>query len=127
YCYKLTELIMSSLRNVTSRITGSMMENYQGRKVSLIGLAEGVDSSGQTFLLKTSDKCDVKVYLAEPLNEYVGGLTEVFGEVSSMSSINCFDYVLFTKEQAASFDMDMYNTAISMTSKYSQYYKVGAH
>ncbi|XP_029640120.1 replication protein A 14 kDa subunit-like [Octopus sinensis] len=116
---------MSTLRHVTSRINGSMMPKFQGRKACLLGIAQGVDSSGLSFKLKTCDDVNVSVYLAEPLNEYVGGLTEVFGEVSSNSSMNCQDYVLFTKEQTDSFDMEMYNTAVEMISKYSDHYKVG--
>ena len=116
---------MSLSKSGSPRISGSMMAKFQGKSVVLMGNARDVDSNGMSFTLQTCDMQNIKVNLSEPLSEYVGGLIEVLGDVTSYNSINCKHYILFSKEQTDSFDMDMYNSTMEMISKFSQHYRIG--
>lgn len=116
---------MSFATSGAPRINGSVLAKFKGKKVVLLGNARNVDSNGMSFTLQTCDKHDIQVHLSEPLSEYVGGLTEVLGEVSSHNSINCNHYILFSKEQTDSFDMEMYNSTMEMINKFPQHYRIG--
>lgn len=102
-----------------------MLPSFQGRTVCLLGNAKDVDSNGTAFTLSTGDGQDVKVIMQEPLGEYVSGLTEVHGNVDAHNNINCQSYIAFPKEISDTFDLGLYNDAVELTSRFSEFYKVG--
>ncbi|KAL3831788.1 hypothetical protein ACJMK2_023492 [Sinanodonta woodiana] len=110
---------------VKPRINGSMLSNYRGRQVCVLGIGKQVDSNGTSFILSTSDNQDIKVIMQEPLNEYVSGLTEVHGQVDPRNQIICQNYINFPKEVSDSFDMNLYNEAIGLMSRLSEHYITG--
>nr|AFK73704.1 replication protein A3 [Ostrea edulis] len=107
------------------RVNGKLLPSFQGRNVCLLGNAKDVDSNGTAFILSTSDGQDVRIIMQEPLGEYVSGLTEVHGSVDAQNNIHCQSYVAFPKEISDTFDLELYNNAVELTSRFSEFYKVG--
>ena len=107
------------------RVNASMLSNYQGRNVCLLGLAKNVDSNGMSFTLTSSDGQDTKVIMQEPLNEYVSGLTEVIGTVDPQNRIQCENYMVHPTECTETFDMDLYNKAVELMCRLPQHYITG--
>lgn len=110
---------------VTARVNASMLPSYQGKNVCLLGMAKDVDSNGASFTLTACDGKDVKVYMQEPLNEYVAGLTEVHGKVDGRNNIQCVNYITFPETASQTFNMDLYNSAVDLMVRASQYYHQG--
>ncbi|XP_061164218.1 replication protein A 14 kDa subunit-like [Saccostrea echinata] len=107
------------------RVNGKMLPSFQGRSVCVLGNAKDVDSNGTAFTLSTSDGQDIRIIMQEPLGEYVSGLTEVHGNVDAQNNIHCLNYIAFPKEISDTFDMGLYNDAVELTSRFSEFYKVG--
>ncbi|XP_062585556.1 replication protein A 14 kDa subunit-like [Saccostrea cucullata] len=107
------------------RVNGKMLSSFQGRCVCVLGNAKDVDSNGTAFTLSTSDGQDIRIIMQEPLGEYVSGLTEVHGNVDAQNNIHCQNYIAFPKEISDTFDMGLYNDAVELTSRFSEFYKVG--
>jgi len=103
------------------RINGSMLAQYQGRPVCVLGLATSVDRNGLSFQLTSSDNQNIVVHLQEPLQELVHGLVEVHGSVTGSSEVTCYDYILFSDEMSQTFDMESYNKAITMMQKFAEW------
>ncbi|GFN83406.1 replication protein a 14 kda subunit [Plakobranchus ocellatus] len=116
---------MSGDEHTKPRVNASLLPNYLGRQVCLLGLAKNVDSSGTFFTLTTSDNQDVRVQMQEPLSMHVAGLTEVQGQVASRNSVQCDNVVVFSDEATESFDMALYQRALELTQRCSDHYIQG--
>ncbi|KAK7500781.1 hypothetical protein BaRGS_00008025 [Batillaria attramentaria] len=103
------------------RINGALLPNYNGKQVCLLGKAKDVDPNGMFFTLVTSDDQEIRVNMAEPLSEYVAGLTEVHGTVQG-KSISCENFVLFSEEASEKFDMGLYNQAVQLMERCGEHY-----
>ncbi|RUS87800.1 hypothetical protein EGW08_004465 [Elysia chlorotica] len=107
------------------RVNGSLLPNYMGRQVCLLGMAKNVDSSGNFFTLTTSDNQDVRIQMQQPLDVHVAGLTEVHGQVASRNSVTCENVVVFSDEATEKFDMALYQKALELTQRCSNHYIQG--
>lgn len=109
----------------TTRVNAEMLPSFQGRNVSVLGMAKDVDSNGTAFTLTCSDGKDVRVIMQEPLSEYVSGLTEVQGQVDSRNQIQCQNYITFPDEVSQKFNLENYNTAVELMARCPQFYQQG--
>jgi len=100
------------------RVNGSMLREYQGKNVCLIGTVSNVDKSGYAFQLTTSDQQNVSIRLLEPLQDMLHGVVEVVGSVSGSNQITCTNYTQFSEEMTQNFDMESYNKAVIMMHKF---------
>ncbi|CAF0823364.1 unnamed protein product [Adineta steineri] len=106
------------------RINGSMIQQYSGKPVSIIGTVSKVHPSGNVIDLETSDKQHIVVRSSENVNVESGSIIEVLGNVDNRNQIECDMIVAFEPEQTANFDMDMYNQAVMLFQHYPQDYLV---
>jgi len=102
------------------RVNGSMLKDYQGKNVCLIGTVSNVDRTGFSFQLTSSDQQPVAIQLHEPLQDMIEGLVEVVGEVTGPGQVTCTNYVQFSVEMTNSFDMEAYNKTLTMMHKFPQ-------
>jgi len=102
-----------------TRVNGSMLQSHIGRNVCLIGLVSSVDSNGCSFKLTACDRQMINVRLQEPLQELVQGLVEVVCNVTGKSEVMCLNFLQFSDEMSNSFDLDLYNKAVTLTQKFS--------
>jgi len=100
------------------RVNGSMLREYQGKNVCLIGTVSNVDKSGYSFQLTTSDQQNVAVRLQEPLQDMIAGVVEIIGMVTGPSQVTCSGYIQFSDEMSQSFDMEQYNKAVTLMHKF---------
>jgi replication factor A3 len=107
------------------RVNASLLQNFPGKNVCLLGLAKNVDSSGRFFTLTTSDNQDVRIQVQDPLNQRVFGLVEVHGTVLSKNSVRCENIVVFSEEASQKFDMALYQKALEYIHRCSNLYIQG--
>ncbi|BFZ01447.1 hypothetical protein BsWGS_04486 [Bradybaena similaris] len=107
------------------RVSGSLLLNFHGRQVCLLGLAKNVDSSGHFFTLTASDNQDIKIQMQDPLDQRVFGLVEVHGTVTSKNSVRCDNLVTFPDEESQQFDVALYQKAIEYAHRCTSLYIQG--
>ncbi|XP_072028956.1 replication protein A 14 kDa subunit-like [Amphiura filiformis] len=105
------------------RVNGSMLPKYQGQCVCLLGTVKNIDGNGQSFVMTLSDGVDVDVFVQDPLQDMIEGLTEVVGEVGADArQIQCQHYI---NHGTVDFDLNLYDEACKMTQEFPDFYKVG--
>uniref|UniRef100_A0A0B6ZMJ7 Replication protein A 14 kDa subunit n=1 Tax=Arion vulgaris TaxID=1028688 RepID=A0A0B6ZMJ7_9EUPU len=107
------------------RVNASLLPNFHGKHVCLLGSAKNVDNSGHYFTLVASDNQDVRIQMQEPLNQRVTGLVEVHGTVISRNSVRCENLVVFSDEASQKFDMALYQKAVEYVHRCSNLYIQG--
>lgn len=58
-------------------VTGRILDNYIGQKITVIGYVPKSHPNGTSFELKASDDQEIKVMLTDPIKDLVYGLVEV--------------------------------------------------
>ncbi|CAF1623062.1 unnamed protein product [Adineta ricciae] len=107
------------------RINGSMIQQFSGKPVSIIGTVSKIHPSGNVLDLETSDQQHIVVRSSDHIVDVnPGNIIEVLGEVDNRNQIACDTIVTFEPEQTANFDMDMYNQAVMLFQHYPQDYLV---
>ncbi|XP_005101099.1 uncharacterized protein LOC101852861 [Aplysia californica] len=109
------------------RVNGSLLPNFHGKQVCLLGVAKDVDSGGNFFTLTTCDNQDIRIQMQEPLRERVSGLTEVTGTVRSKTSLEAENVVVFSEEASANFDASLYQKAIEVSQRHPNFYIQSGH
>ncbi|XP_023223347.1 replication protein A 14 kDa subunit-like [Centruroides sculpturatus] len=104
------------------RINGTLLSQYQGKNVCLLGCVIQRDSNGMSFKLKASDNQIVVIQMKEPIQDSLEGLVEVQGTVTPRNSVLCDHYVEFPSDSASNFDMNLYNEAVQLMAQYPNYY-----
>ncbi|XP_041365813.1 uncharacterized protein LOC121380873 [Gigantopelta aegis] len=117
---------MTMIENFSKpRVNTSMLPLHQGQQVCLLGMASNVDKNGTSFKLTTGDGKECTIKMQDPLSEYVAGLTEVHGRVENGTTVVCDNYIPFPEETSASFDLENYNQAVDLMSRFPDHYIQG--
>ncbi|GAB6033306.1 hypothetical protein CHUAL_013077 [Chamberlinius hualienensis] len=106
-----------SSSEVRPRVNGGLMPTHMNQNVCLLGKIAEVDSSGMSFKVQASDGKIVTVSRREPQQDYLEGVVEVQGRVTSDSSMLCNNIIVFPSEYVQGFDMESYNEAILLMQK----------
>ncbi|CAH3156960.1 unnamed protein product [Porites evermanni] len=96
------------------RVNASMLPQYSGRLVCLVGNVTEISSNGAELKIMTSDQKIVKVSLGEPLDEQLHGAVEVIGKVERDCSLSSQRIIPYDQE----FDLNLYGEALSLASNY---------
>lgn len=112
----------SATESAKRRINGSLMGNFVGKAVCLLGKAGMIDSSGRSFQLTTSDDQKVTVRLQEPFQDLIHDLIEVHGNVVNRTEILCSSFVLFPESASKDFDLESYDKAVRMMNSFPEHY-----
>ncbi|XP_059175425.1 replication protein A 14 kDa subunit-like [Physella acuta] len=108
------------------RINGSLLHNYIGKQVCLVGLPKNVENSGNFFTLTTCDNQDVRIQMQAPINQRISSVTEVHGTVTARNSLQCDNIVVFP-EGSENFDMSLYQSSIECMLRCPSLYKQGGN
>ncbi|XP_075237288.1 replication protein A 14 kDa subunit-like [Lycorma delicatula] len=95
-----------------NQINGSMVAQYQGRNVSVIGKVINTNPNGLSFEIRTGDDMIVNVTMQRPLTEPISELIEVKGKCQGRMNILCDSYIMFPSDLAKTFDAAMDNEAV---------------
>lgn len=98
------------------RVNASMLSQYSGRLVCLVGNVTEISSTGREIKLMTSDQKIVRVNLADPLDEQLQGAVEVIGKVERDFSLSGQRIVPYSVD----FDLNLYGEALSIISNHPE-------
>jgi len=98
---------------VRPRINGDLMTKFMSKQVHILGKATEVENNGVAFKLITSDNITVTVHLHEPYDGIIDGFVEVFGKVTSKTSVLCDNLAVVPPEHTDNFDFSHYNEAVN--------------
>ncbi|XP_067860220.1 replication protein A 14 kDa subunit isoform X2 [Heptranchias perlo] len=104
-----------------TRINTSMVSEFTGRPVCLVGRVQKIHPTGTSFILSDGDGKNVTVEMADPLDEELSGVIEVVGKVTQKATIKAVYYAPF-REDKNSFDLSLYNEALRILHEFPQYY-----
>lgn len=72
------------------RVNGTLLPQFNGKKVCIVGLVSNMNSNGLTFDINTVDDVTVKVNLRKPQRDILEGYVEVFITVLQGNLCNIF-------------------------------------
>lgn len=95
-----------------TRVNGSLLGQFVGKSVSLIGTVIKTNPGGKSFDVQTGERQVVTVNMERPLDEPVSGLVEIHGTVQGKGQILCSNYIPFPPEMSENFDTGLENQAV---------------
>ncbi|KAM9838337.1 replication protein A 14 kDa subunit isoform 1-T2 [Aulostomus maculatus] len=113
---------MSVLDVPRPRINCSMLSQHINRAVCFLGRVEKVHPTGKSFTVVDGEGKTATVELNEPLEEELSGIVEVVGMVSNKGAIMAATYNLLREDKGASFDLELYNEAVTVIHDFPQHY-----
>ncbi|KPP74966.1 replication protein A3, 14kDa-like [Scleropages formosus] len=105
-----------------ARVNSSMLPQYAGRPVCLVGRVEKVHPTGKSFFVSDGEGKPATVELNEPLEEELSGVIEVVGTVTNKGTVIATTYHILREDKGTSFDLELYNEALKIVHDFSQYY-----
>ncbi|XP_050296161.1 uncharacterized protein LOC126736017 [Anthonomus grandis grandis] len=90
--------------NVRDIVNAAQLPRFLNKRVSIVGNVQGVDPSGKSFTLMTTDDATVKVNVTQ-ITGPISGWVEVHG-ISRGKEILADNYIIFNNEN---FDSKSYN------------------
>ncbi|CAM1297704.1 RPA3 (predicted) [Pycnogonum litorale] len=107
---------------VKSRINGSMMSDFHGKLVCLLGQVAGVDPNGMSFKLRACDGQIVTVQTSQAIQDNLEGMIEVVGTVTPRNTVMCTSYSAIPEEMTRDFDKASYNEAVQLLGRHDSKY-----
>lgn len=98
------------------RVNASMLSQYTGKLVCLVGNVTEITSNGREIKLVTSDQRIVRIILTDPLDEQLQGAVEVIGKVERDSTLLGQRIVPYSVD----FDLNLYGEALSIISNHPE-------
>ncbi|KFM80865.1 Replication protein A subunit, partial [Stegodyphus mimosarum] len=114
-------MVHAILEKASKRVNGSMLSEYIGQPVCLLGEVIQVEPSGKGFKVKASDNQLVSVQGSAPVYD-IGGIVEVHGIASLNNTIQGQHIVPFEREVTENFDLSLYNEAVLLMSRHRDHY-----
>ncbi|CAH3147699.1 replication protein A 14 kDa subunit [Pocillopora verrucosa] len=98
------------------RVNASMLTQYSGKTVCLVGNVTEISSNGAELKLMACDHKVVKVTLDVPLDEKLQGAVEVIGRVENNCSLSGHRIIPYSND----FDLDAYSQAVSLAADFPE-------
>ncbi|XP_074622002.1 replication protein A 14 kDa subunit-like [Acropora palmata] len=98
------------------RVNASMLSQYTGKLVCLVGNVTEITSNGREIKLVTSDQRIVRIILTDPLDEQLQGAVEVIGKVERDGTLLGQRIVPYSVD----FDLNLYGEALSIISNHPE-------
>ncbi|KAF2353834.1 Replication factor A protein 3 [Trinorchestia longiramus] len=95
------------------RVNGSLLPQFNGKGVVVLGKVLNVDPNGMSVTLRTSDGKTINLVFNQPLMENLEGIVEVHGTCSG-SQVHCESYYMLPIDTIENFDMDAYDQAVQL-------------
>lgn len=116
---------MDSNDQAKRRINGSLMNQFVGRQVCVLGRASDLDMNGKSFTLTTSDNTPIRVQLQEPVHDSLEEMmVEVHGIPQKNNLIRCNNYVIFSQELSQAYVPGDYDAFVKFAMKHPEHYQV---
>lgn len=98
------------------RVNASMLPQYSGKIVCLVGNVREISSNGTELNLMACDQKVVIVTLDVPLDEKLQGAVEVIGRVERNCSLSGQRIIPYSSD----FDLEAYSQAISLAADFPE-------
>lgn len=106
---------------------GATLKDQIGKKVSIVGVVQSIESGGIRIVLKSTDDHRVNIQLSEPVNAPTTGYIEVIGTVTEPDTIRCQEIITFKAQldgTAQDFDVYGYNMAVVFWNNCKEVYQM---